>query len=192
MMKVCGGGYRIHLMAFSFHLTFLRRLPQIFRHIGGLALILCLGASLAYSTPILSSDFTIYRFGVVRQGKVVSFGFNLANLGDRPIHIMKIETSMRRLTTRLDKTVLRPHEHVHFVLNYDTAFSNGDVSPSATVTSDIPGTPCMVFTLSGRVVSPSSTGAPLSVSNGVQNILVPADRFIALLVGGVSQFLGLR
>ena len=151
-----------------------------------------MGVSTAYAGPMLSHDATIHEFGVKRQGTVITYSFELVNVGDAPLHIDSLQPTLKLVQADVTKTVLLPREHATLTLKYDAQYGMGVVEPSIRLLSDCAVDPHMVYKLKGYIMYPAfSTRIPLGFDSASPMMQAPF-RAIHRARQAIALFLGIR
>jgi len=94
-----------------------------------------------------------YDFGTVKQGAKLSHTISLRNIGDAPLVIERISSSLPALSVRVKK-VIAPGDEATIALELDTAEMSGEVRDDVAIHTNDAQTPPLSFHIQGRVHSP--------------------------------------
>ncbi len=122
------------------------------RIVVSLALLLVLSTVAVLAAPQITVDSSMYEFGTVLEGVVVTHTFVLTNAGDQSLAISRVRTSCGCTTTALAKKDLAPGESVNLDAIFDTVGYGGrTVTKMIYVESNDPATPKLVLQVKGTV-----------------------------------------
>jgi len=122
------------------------------RIVVSIALLLVLSAVAVLAAPQIIVDSSIYEFGTVLEGVVVTHTFILTNAGDQPLAISRVRVTCGCTATALAKKDLAPGESVNLDAIFDTVGYGGrSVTKMIYVESNDPATPKLVLQLKGTI-----------------------------------------
>ena len=122
------------------------------RIVVSIALLLVLSAVAVLAAPQITVDSSIYEFGTVLEGVVVTHTFILTNAGDQPLAISRVRVTCGCTATALAKKDLAPGESVNLDAIFDTVGYGGrSVTKMIYVESNDPATPKLVLQLKGTI-----------------------------------------
>ena len=161
------------------------------RTVGLVSLLLVCFGSASRAMPVLETRAGMtHPFGVIRQGALLTYSFDLVNAGDEPVKIMRIVPNLKLLKASLDKFTLQPGERATLKVEYDSRYGMGAVEPSLLIFSNCSVSPQMAFVLKGIVYnSVAVASAPIPISDSLMRPVILAVKSVWQIV---SQFLGLR
>ena len=118
----------------------------------GAVLLVVLGGMAVFAAPQIAVDNSVYSFGTVLEGVVVTHTFVLTNSGDATLTITSVRTSCGCTTTDLAKKSLAPGESVNLDTVFDTVGYGGrTVTKMIYIESNDPTQPKFVLQLKGTV-----------------------------------------
>jgi len=104
------------------------------------------------AAPQITANESVYQFGTVLEGVVVTHTFVLTNSGDEALAITSVHTSCGCTTTDLAKKNLAPGESVNLDAILDTVgFGGRTITKMIYVESNDPAEPKFVLQLKGTV-----------------------------------------
>ncbi len=112
----------------------------------------------------ISTSETLYDFGDVEQGQIVSHNFDIFNTGDDLLKITNIKTSCGCTVVQPDKKVLKPGESTTIKVSFDSGKRRGKQRKHVYVFSNDKKIPELRLSFTANVVIPSSGESALSSS----------------------------
>ncbi len=109
----------------------------------------------ARPAPKAVVPFTSFKFGDVYRGEVISQIFVIRNEGDADLQIRDFESGCGCEVTRWDRVIPSGKEGTA-TLEVQTVSQSGEISKTATLHSNDPERPAIVFTLAANVLSGAS------------------------------------
>lgn len=86
-------------------------------------------------TKILFDSYK-HDFGVIHEGQVVSHKYTFKNIGDNPLHILKVTAACGCTITDYSKQPILPGEHGTINVSFDSANKSGKIQYNALVYSN--------------------------------------------------------
>lgn len=154
--------------------------------LGTVALLSCFtfGLSPAFAAPKLRIEKSVFDFGNVSEGTVVTGDFLLRNVGSSPLEIQRIQPACGCTVAKSDQLQIAPGEESHLEVKFDTTGFTGEKLKTVRLyTNDVEdGT--AVVTLRGSVQSEVAVD-PLRVYFGeVQKGATPSKSFVVGATAG--------
>lgn len=124
----------------------------------------------APGAPKAVVPFNSFKFGDVYKGEVISQIFVIRNEGDADLQIKDFEAGCGCSVTRSDK-LIPPGKEGTATLEVQTVSQSGEISKTATLHTNDPARPAIVFTLMANVLG----GAPLRQGKYIGPIFLSPD-----------------
>ena len=120
--------------------------------VASIVLLVVLSGVGVFAAPQITANESVYQFGTVLEGVVVTHTFVLTNNGDEALAITSVHTSCGCTTTDLAKKNLAPGESVNLDAILDTVgFGGRTITKMIYVESNDPANPKLVLQLKGTV-----------------------------------------
>lgn len=129
--------------------------------------------------------YTTFKFGDIYRGEVISQIFVIKNEGDADLQIKDFVASCGCQLVRSDK-VIAPGKEGTATIEVETISQSGEIYKSATMQTNDPNLPSIVFTLVANVLQ----GAPLRRGKFIGPIFVSPDSFLALYAPAGKKITG--
>ena len=161
------------------------------RVLASMALLVVLSGVAVLAAPRITVDSSVYEFGTVVEGVVVTHTFVLTNAGGETLAISSVRTSCGCTTTDFAKKSLAPGESVNLDAVFDTVGYGGrTVTKMITVKSNDPTTPELVLQLKGAVNRAEHYNIACGDLNYLFYLLVdlrdPEDYAVSHLLGAIN------
>lgn len=125
--------------------------------------------------PKAVTTSTMFSFGDVYRGEIISQIFTIKNDGDAELKLLDFKGGCGCEVTSWDRSIL-PGKEGKAVLEVQTVSQSGEISKTATLQTNDPERPSIIFTLSANVLE----GAPLRQGRYIGPIFLSPDARAAL------------